>query len=82
MMLPCFIAGCLTPAAVVYKTPTGNTVYKPLCKDHYEEILCSLRQLREAEQSGQGTEVTAAFLKASETSTTLTLEEYHNMMNK
>jgi hypothetical protein len=81
-MLPCFIAGCLTPAAIVLKTPAGTTHYKPLCKEHYNEIANGITQLKKAEDSGHGTEVTAAFLKAADTASTITIEEYHNMMNK
>lgn len=82
MMLPCFIGGCITPAAIVLKTPTGNTIYKPLCKEHYKEIINGIEQLKKAEESGQGNEVTTAFIKASDTSTTMSLEEYNNMMSK
>jgi hypothetical protein len=80
-MLPCFIGGCITPASIVLKTPVGRTQYKPLCKEHYNEIVNSVKQLKRAEESGHGTEVTAAFIKASDTSTTISVEEYHNMMS-
>jgi len=80
MNLPCFIAGCHNKADLVLKTPSGDTKYKPLCNNHYTEIKVSINKLKQIDASGHGTPVIIAFIKASETTSTMTIEEYNTML--
>jgi len=81
MILPCFIAGCQLKADLVLKTPSGETKYKPLCDGHYTEIKVNIEKLKQADASGHGTPVITSFIKAAETATTMTIEEYNKMLN-
>jgi hypothetical protein len=80
MILPCFIAGCTNKADLVLKTPSGETKYKPLCDSHYTEIKVNINKLKNIDASGHGTPVIVAFIKAAETASTITIEEYNRIL--
>jgi hypothetical protein len=80
MDLLCFIADCKNRVELVLKSPDSHTVYKPLCKFHYGEIMTGIQELKKIDASGRGTAVITAMITTTSKASTMTLEEYNRML--